>query len=275
MAYLLVLGRMKTKLVLGKMKNKIIITINNLEDKEKYQTLGINLFAYPLKEFCVGIPNTFAWDTLNKDSYAFLNRIMDNKAIDELKEILPKLNVKGIIFDDLGVLELVKDMAFEKILYLSHFNTNVLSIELYLKYVDYVIVSSDITKEETEYIVRCLKDKVFLNVLGYYPAMYSRRLLIDNYSKFHHIEKENPLVIENTQKKFMVYENEYGTVFYHLPLYNGLELMNLPAKYYFINSSFLTFEDIKKLLNNEYTEEYDTGFLYQETIYKLRGEEND
>ena len=106
--------------------------------------------------------------------------------------------------------------------------------------------------------------------------MYSRRLLIDNYSKFYNIEKENPLVIDNTGHKFIVYENDYGTYFYHNKIFNGLELMELDAKYYFVNSVFMNMDDIIKMLNKEDTEiDSDKGFLYTETIYKLKGGSND
>ena len=104
--------------------NQIIITINREEDRSYYQKLGINNFAYPLEGFCVGMPNTFSIANISSDGYLFVNRILDNKGIDDLKIIFNKAKVKGIIFDDLGVLELVKDLKIEKILYLSHFNTN-------------------------------------------------------------------------------------------------------------------------------------------------------
>ena len=105
--------------------------------------------------------------------------------------------------------------------------------------------------------------------------MYSRRLLIDNYSKFYNIPKNNPLKIMNNQKEFLLYENDYGTMFYHVPLFNGLELMNLEAKYYFINSAFLNSDDIQKLLANKYEGSYDRGFLDTETIYKLKEDNSD
>ncbi len=252
--------------------NQIIITINSIEDREKYQKLGITKFAYPLADFCVGMPNVFSYAEVSEDGYLFVNRILDNEGIDKLKDILDKVKCKGIIFDDLGVLELVKDKKMEKILFLSHFNTNKESIRIYLEYVDSVIVSSDITYEEIKLINEEFKGKLTLFTLGYVSGMYSRRLLVDNYSKFHHLKKENPIEIIENDVKFLVYENDYGTIFYHKPIFNGLELMNLDAQYYFINSAFLASDDIINLLNNTYQKEFDRGFLDKETIYKLKGE---
>lgn len=255
--------------------NNILITINKMEDIKLLKELGITKFAFPLAEFCVGIPNTFLLSSINIDGYLYINRILDNEGISKLKEIITNLpsNIKGIIFDDLGILEIIKDMDIEKILYLSHFNNNSKSVNLFLDYVDTIILSTDITKEEIKNIINNAKKEVSLFTFGYVSSMYSRRLLLDNYSKFYNIKKENPLLIENTNHKFLVYENDYGTVFYYDKIFNGLELLDLKAKYYFINSAFLDIKIIKNILNNNFNNlNVDRGFLDKETIFKLKEE---
>lgn len=259
------------------MKNKdILITINNINDIEKLKELGITKYVFPLKNFCVGIPNTFLVSEIPCDGYIFINRILDNESIDELKEIVKKLpkNIKGIIFDDLGIYEIIKSINIEKILYLSHFNCNSKSINIYLEYVDSVIISTDITLEEIKEIINNVNKKIGLFTFGYVGVMYSRRLLIDNYTKFHNLSYQNPVVIKNTDKEFIVYENEFGTYFYHKNIFEGRELFDLDANHYFINSTFLELDDIIKFLNNEKIPNSDKGFLYTETIYKLKGDEN-
>lgn len=260
------------------MKNKdILITINRLEDIKTLKELGVTKFVFPLKEFCVGIPNTFLVSEITEKGYIFVNRILDNDGIDKLKDILNNLpkNIIGIIFDDLGIIEIIKNLQIEKILYLSHFNTNVQSVNLYLEYVDTVILSTDNTKEELEYIVKNANKKITLFTFGYTGVMYSRRLLLDNYSKYYNIEKENKIIVDNTGHKFIVYENNYGTYFYHEKIFNGLELLDLDAKYYFFNSVFLNMSQIKNILNGKIEDlNTDKGFLYTETIYKLKGDEN-
>lgn len=252
--------------------NKILITINKKEDIKKLKELGITGYVFPLKDFCVGFPNTFLISEIN-EGYVYINRILDNKGIDTLKEIIKDINsnVKGIIFDDLGVLEVIKDLDIEKILYLTHFNTNSKSVNIYLDYVDTVILSTDITKEEIEYIINNCKKEVSLVVFGYISTMYSRRLLLNNYADFYNIDKVNPLEIDNNGSEFIVFENEYGTVFYYKELFNGLELLDLNCKYYFFNSVFLNIEDIKNILNNKFDYlKCSKHFLNKETIYKLK-----
>ena len=253
--------------------NKILITINNKDEIEELKKLGITNYVFPLKDFCVGIPNTFFSEEIPDNSYIYINRILDNEGIDKLKEVIINLKskIKGIIFDDLGIIEVIKDLNIEKILYLTHFNCNSESVNIYLDYVDTVILSTDITKEEIEYIIKNSKKDISLFIFGYISTMYSRRLLLNNYSEYYNIEKRNPLVIENNNDKFIVYENNYGTIFYYNKIFNGLELFNLKAKYYFINSVFLNINDIENILNNN-IDYLDTSkhFLYKETIYKLK-----
>lgn len=258
------------------MRNKFLVTINNLDDIEKLKELGITKYVFPLKNFCVGIPNTFLVSEISCDGYIYINRILDNYGIDELKKVLCDLpeNIKGIIFDDLGVYEIIKNLDLEKILYLSHFNANSKSVNIYLDLVDSVILSTDITKEEIENIIKSSNKQISLFTFGYVGVMYSRRLLNTNYSKFYNIVNENPLIIQNEHNKFIVYENEYGTYFYHDKVFNGKDLLNLSVKYYFINSTFLSVLDIENFLNNKKIENSDNGFLYKETIYKLKGDEN-
>lgn len=263
---------MDYQLVLGKMKNKIFVIINNFDDIKRLKELGINNYVYPLKDYCVGIPNTFFGDEIKEDGYLLINRILDNKGIDELKVLLNNLNnnIKGIIFDDLGILNIIKDLNMEKILNLTHFNCNSKSINIYLDMVDTVILPTDITKDEIEYIINNVKKEISLITFGYVPCMYSRRLLIDNYSKYYNINKNNPLVIKNDDIEFLVYENEFGTVFYYNKVFNGLELMKLNAKYFFFNSMFLDIKDIDNVLKGIITKDSSEHFLNKETIYKLK-----
>ena len=51
--------------------------------------------------------------------------------------------------------------------------------------------------------------------------------------------------------------------------------MQYPCKYYFINSAFLSLDDITKLINNNSNLDSDRAFLDKETIYKLKGDNND
>lgn len=258
------------------MKSKYLFTVSDIKLIDKLKDEGINIFVYPLSFFCVGISNTFEIsDIKENNSYIFINEIFDTKKADKLNVILHSLpsNIKGIIFDDIGIVEMTKDLNIEKILFSSHFNTNYLSINYYLDYVDSIIVSTDITEEEIDEIILKSKKELTLFSFGLVSSMYSRRHLITNHAEYYKIEKENPKKLEIDGKKFIALENEDGTVLYHYPYYNALRLLNKKAKYYFFFPIFLDNESIIKIINKDLNGiETDYGFLDTKTIYKIKND---
>ena len=255
------------------MKNKILFTVTSLDLIDKIKGYGINKFVYPLTFFCVGIPKTFSIKDIKEDNaYLFINRVLDTKGINQLKETLKDLpsNIKGIIFDDLGILSIIKDKPIEKILYLSHFCTNYESINYYNEYVDSVIVSTDITEEEIDTIISKSTKKVSLFTFGLIPSFYSRRTLITSYNKHYNLDKDNIMNTNINDKKFISIENEYGTMMYHYPYFNGLNLLNKDTKYNLYFPILLSDDNILKIANNDISNiECDYGFLNNKTIYKL------
>ena len=272
---------MDYQLALGKMKlNKYLVTVNNLDLIEKLKKVGVSTFLFPLKDYTVGFPNTYEIkDIKENNAYIFINRIMPSDDIDSLKELLNNLpeNIKGIMFDDLGVLEIIKNLKIEKILYLNHFCTNYKSINYFLDYVDSLVVSTDITKEEINAILDKANKPLIIYGFGYVPVMYSRRLLLSNFNKQFNLDNKNYANIKDkmANNKFFAFENEFGTNLFHYIPSNSLEIKHNNIYYYLINTTFLSddevialFESIKN--NKEIKIEHDRGFLDKRTIYKLK-----
>ena len=253
--------------------NKLFI-INSYNQIEILKKNGINNFVYPLFSFCVGVENEFKINEIKEDnSFIFVNRVLDSKSANELNEILHNLpsNIKGIIFEDLGIIEMLKDVNIIKILYLTHFACNYISANLYLKYVDSIILPHDITESEIDEIISKANKKISLNVFGLIPSMYSRRTLVTNYEKHYNIKVNRPFIIEKEDKKFIILENEYGSYIYKLPYYNALNLLNKDALYYLYFPIFLNDKDLEDLVNNKVNINFDDGFLNKKTIYKVKG----
>lgn len=261
-------------LVKRKMKNKILFTVTNLEIIDEVKKLGIDKFVYPFSFFCVGFLNCYELkDIKEQNSYLLINRILDTKAINKLNEILHNLphNIKGIIFEDLGLIKVLEDIKIEKILFAPHTLTNYMSINSYLRYVDTLIVSYDITEEEIDEIISKANKKVSLFVFGPTSSMYSRRTLLTSYSKHYKIDYKNVKKLSVNNVDFMAVENKYGTVLYHMPLYNGLSLFNKDAKYYFYLPLFMENNEILNLLDNKLDNiESSRGFLDIKTFYKIK-----
>lgn len=264
--------------------NKILITIKNIKEIDHYKNIGINAFVFPVGEYSIGFDKYFTIAEVNDlkldNSYIIFNRILDCNDVDSLKKIDNFKHIKGIIFDDLAVFNIFKNRNLELIYLNSHFNTNTLSINYWLKEgIDEVVLSNEITKEEIKDIVDNIDGMAIVQVFGLNMAMYSRRTLISNYNKFYNMENEKLLDIRSNNNDFIVLEEEKGTVIFNKNIYNAMELIdylnNDKIKYFYINTSFIDNDIIYKILNGDKIDDIDTGFLYKETIYKLGEKNND
>ena len=269
--------------------NKLLVSVNNLDIYEKLAKVGVTTFLFPLANFCVGFRNTFRLDELDdkeSDNYILVNRMLDNNAIEELRALFSKLpkSIKGIVFEDVGVLNMAKSLNLEQelILFQSHFGASYANVNYWLNYADSVFLSNEITKGEIEEIVNEAKGSVCIQVFGLNPILYSRRLLISNYNKYFNetLGKFTSLEEAISKRSFLMFENDYGTMMFNNSFYNALELLELDnIRYFYVNSSNISDDKLLKLvemiknksINVEALElDVDLGFLYQETIYKLK-----
>ena len=247
----------------------VTVTSNTISDKLKNNE-DITLL-YPLKSYTVGYPITF--DIKDIDGFVLINRILDDFDLDELDTILhEKNNIKGIVFDDLGILDIVSDLNITKILLINHYANNTRSINYYLEYVDSVVVSSDITEEEIKEIVKNTIKPVVVNVFGMKDLMYSRRLLLTNYAKHYNIQNKDMIEAKINDNGFRIFENEYGTYFYASKYYNALDLLDLDnVLYFWYNPVFLDDEEILDVvINNDVSNiDNDSLFLDKATTYRI------
>ena len=256
------------------MKNNTLFTVTNLKLIPQLKGLGISKFVYPLSFFCVGIPNTFSIEDIKEENaYIFINRVLDCKAIDELDKILHNLpsNIKGVIFDDLGLIEILKDIHIEKILFYSHFNTNYHSINYFFEYVDEIIISTDISECEIDEIIANTNKKISVFSFGLVSSLYSRRTLLTNYALQYKKEVKTEKDLRINDKRFIAIENEFGTVLYHYPYYDASRLLNKDVKYFFYFPILLEDDNVLNVARNDFAGiETDQGFLDIKTIYKVK-----
>ena len=264
-------------------KNKTLLIVNNLELVELLNKESNITFLFPLEEFCVGFLKTFKLDEIKGEAFILVNRILDNESIEKFKILLDNLpqNIKGIVFDDIGVLNVLleKKSNLTKILFLNHFNANYLSVNAYLEYVDSVVVSTDITKEEVDEILDKAIKPVVIYTFGHINIMYSRRSLISNYNK--HFKKNVNNIASITENSlnhsFKIMENNYGTVVYTDKPFNGLLYRDKKnVLYNLINTVFLSNEEVLEILhsNDDLSDKYPYKYLSnKKTIVKIKEEE--
>lgn len=264
-------------LVKEKMKtNNYLVTVTDksiLELKVK----GIN-FLFPITGLSVGFLETYSLEDINVlNSFLYINRILDKEAISLLEELLKKdlSFIRGICFTDLGVLEVVKRMnlSLELIYMQNHNTTNASSINCYLRYVDSVFVSTDITKEEMITILDKSSKPLVVPYFMLVDAMYSRRGLVHNYQKHFGLEESNVLEVTDSISKnsFVAVENENGSVFYQKKFIDYRSIKHANIKYYYVHPFGLTKEMVEAILNGkDMSIISDTGFLDKKTYYRLR-----
>lgn len=263
-------------------KNKTILLVSNKSFIDNAKEVGINTFLFPFKGYSVGFDETFELNDIKEEnSYLYINRALENDDINNLKEVLKNINgnIKGVFFEDIGLIPVLENTKLEKIIFAHHLTANYKSINYYLEYVDSLVISTDITEEEMTEILNISNKPLGIYSFGMIPLMYSRRKLLSNFNDFYEREnKSSEVVLEPvTKEMFKFVENEYGTVSYLNKHYNNLKFRNDRVSFYLINPLDLDENNLKLVfdafLNNKELKldnvALTDGFLHKKTIAKL------
>ena len=123
----------------------------------------------------------------NKDCFLYINKNMKDDDLNKLKPLLVKLNkldIKGIFIADPGVLQIAKQINFNKPLIWSqeHMVTNAKTINYWhdLGY-SMAYLSNELTISEIQDIRKQTNIPLFCQVFGYIPMFVSKRFLVSNY----------------------------------------------------------------------------------------------
>ena len=266
--------------------------INNLKDYYDGIIVGV-------EKLCMNMPTSFSLEEIkgintDKEIFVSLNKNMFNKDIDLLKETLielDKLNIKGILFYDIAVVNLKKELNLKTPLVWSqeHLTTNYLTANFWNKYgCSYVYLSNEITLNEINEIKENTNMFTMSTIFGYLPMFVSRRHLVKNYLDTFNIKdnsKINYLFKEDNYYKII--DSEDGTIAYSSHILNGVEeMLSIKSDYVVLNSFGIDddiFMEVLEMYNNvnksnvkEYNEKINSmlntnkGFLYKETIYKVK-----
>lgn len=253
------------------------VIISSIKEAKEIKDLT-DAFLVPLKDLSINYASAFTIDEikevqkLNKEVFVIINKNIENKELDKLEKVLKeidKLNLQGIIFYDIAIVELKKELNLKTDLVWNqeHLSTNYSSVNYwYEKGAKYAYLSSEITKNEIEEIRKNTKAKLMINAYGYIPMFTSKRHLVDNYIDTFNI-KEKGSTIYKEEKHYNIKDEKNGTTVYTDYILNIKE--DIDVDYYIYNSNMIDEKEFKKvLINNEEPEE--TGFLYKETIYKVK-----
>jgi hypothetical protein len=254
-----------------------LLIISNLEDINKYKSIGITNFVLPLKDYTIGY-NEFSFDEIRKiksDVYVLSNRLLTDEDIDRFNELHIPSNVKGFILEDIGLFYELKDKNYELINFQNHLNNNYKTINIMLEDFDSLVINNDLTLKEINTILNCSNKNLVLFAFGKQMVMYSRRRLITNYKNYYGKESKEFLNIKEPifNKNFYLRENKFGTAVFnneYTDYRNRLKEFNLDKiKYLLFDSNFSTFEMMRDAIDGKNISNTTSGFLDRETVYKL------
>lgn len=259
-------------------KSKILINIENLSDLEEYKKIGYNNFLFAVKDYSIGYTSFNLHEIVNIEcnKYLLINRIFNTEDIDNLKKIIPTiLKFDGIIFEDVGVYNILKDYDINLIWNQTHFATNYSSINYWTNLVSSAVISNELTLSEVKDIIMESNSPLVLNVFGKNPIMYSRRTLLSNFNKYFNLKENHEAIIrENiTKNEFLIKETNKGTIYFNNDYFNLFPYIknfnDSKVLYYLIYPGKLNYKEIDELvITGEYSDSND-GFMNKKTIYKL------
>lgn len=257
-------------------RDKILICVDNLDDINEYEKLDIVNFLFPLENYSIGY-NTFSFEEIKafNSAYILINRLLTDEDIDNFIKLEIPNNIKGFVIEDIGLIDILKSKGYEVILFQNHLNNNYETINYWLKYVDSLVISTDITKEEIKEIIDKADKPLVLNTFLLPMIMYSRRRLVSNF--YRHIGKDSKNEIAINEKisnsNFLIKESTYGSAVFNNKILDyrdfTKELNQEKIKFYLFNSAHIDKNTIIKGIKNEKVDNTTTGFLDKKTIYKV------
>ena len=272
-----------------------VIRSNNFLE---YLDNGLDGMILPLESFSVDYFKYYSISDIkeyrkNTDKllYVVINKMIFNNELDSLFKVLKELeNIKvdGVFFYDLAVLNLVREnnLSINLIYNGTHMVTNSDTINLYYDLgVKGAYLSNEITKNEVLNIRSNTKSDLFILLLGNPVVAMSRRSLLTSYFDNKNKSKSDLITIKEPKsgQEFLVKEDSNGTTFFYnrrLNLSNVYkELVDFGINYGIIEQGDYSSDEYKELINafvNFDKQRIDElagrnrGFLYRETIYKVK-----
>ncbi len=279
-----------------------ILTIpNNIDEINKTKDI-VDGFIIGIKNlsvntnFNIDVENLDILNTIkDKDIFISLNKNMHNKDLPLVEDILKKLNnynIKGVLFYDIGVLNIYKrlNLNYDLVWNQEHLSTNYNTINYYNSCgARYAYISSDITIDEIDTIIKKSKSKLMVTLFGYLPMFVSKRHIVKNYLEYFNLEDNSKInYIKKEGKTYPIIDSDIGTSVYSNNILNGLMgVIRLNIDYIVLNSfnidedKFIEVIKMFKSVTKDNFKEYndklnsmfsniDNGFLNTKTIYRVK-----
>lgn len=281
--------------------SKIVVIPNNKNNIQKILDknvlLLIGIEGYSVNTLNINFDEIKKILSKNNNIFLSLNKNILNSELKEVEKILieiSKLNIKGLFYYDVAILNIVNrlNLNINLIWSAEHLTTNYFTINYWKENgIKGVFLSNEITKEEIIDITSNTNCDIFIQLFGYIPMYVSKRHAVKNYLNHFKLDlNSDRYYLFKEDKKYSIVDNKDGTTIYTNFIMNGLkEYTELRDKinYSIINCYDIDSEklfdiiDIFKNANKDNVDELDEkvcqmfdnlekGFLYEETIYRVK-----
>ncbi|MEG0276458.1 MAG: U32 family peptidase [Coprobacillus sp.] len=294
---------------------EIVLSLNKKERLYDYIDMGINRFVIG-GDYSSVCPYCFSLEEIKeiKDKYnqifiyVSIDGLYDQKYMQDIESYIDSLDsigVQGIIFQDFGVLQIVKEKGYTLDMMYSPetLNTNGQTLKVLNKQgVTSAFVSKVIPLEEQMLMKQDIDMPLMFQCHGVEYIAASKRNLLSNYrdasSLSFDIEKQDSLTIKakDSDYEFHIFEDKWGTHIFSKSRLYALDLINHLScfDYLYIETLMMNEEeaieiaslysdalksydnhtydkDIKSYMNLLYqlNTPLDRGFLFDQTVYKL------
>lgn len=257
-----------------------------------------------LKDYSVGSDKYYSLDEIrdicskyNKEIFVKLNKNLFNDDIENVKNILielDKLNINGVFFYDLAVLELKRELNLniDLVWNQTHMVNNYKTCDYYnSRGVKYALLGKEITLDEIGEIISSSKITSMVEVVSKPSVALSYRSLVSNYYKDLGISGDKSIKIHEKISgiDFIVTEDDNGSCFYEDIITNGTSVIKslydfgcpyIIMREYGIPDFLELVNDTNTYISNNcsdtnYVEKYkklgdSTNFFFKKTIYRVK-----
>lgn len=275
---------------------KLLVQPVNLESISKLNNTNIDGYIIGLKNYSIfqnlklNLDEIKDLDISNKELFISMNKPIHNNDLKELKEILKrisKLNIKGILFEDIAIYNINKrdNLGLNLIWNQMHLPTNYETCNYWKnKGCIGAYLSTELMLDDFINIKKNTDMLIFINLYGHSPIFESSRTLITNYMKYIKKDKSDDIYYlyeKERDKYYKVYE-EYDNTFILDDIVNGINVVGDIVKNnidYIVLNGLLCEEDNFLNVVNEYIDAINgkkiskenvyTGFLFKESIFRV------
>lgn len=236
-------------------------------------------------------------DSFSGEIFVKLNKNLMNDDISFVKDILvqlDKMNITGVFFYDLAVLELKRELNLniDLVWNQTHMVNNYKTCNYYYsKGVKYALLGKEITLDEILEIINLSDITSMVEVVSKPSVAFSKRMLVSNYYKDMGIDGSNEIIVNEkvSNLNFDIKEDSNGTVFFLDLITNGTSIIRdlydsgcsyiIMREYGIDNFRELvndTMEYIKDSCSDlSYVLKYkklgdSTNFFFKKTIYRVK-----